>query len=164
MATRRPPYQLARIENGTDSDSASTIRDATSDSADTHRQYDSSSVSEESGETRSRSLTKLASRILLLAHQNGITILPQHIRGQLNVLADLASRVGQVVPSEWAVDNELFAWIRDQSPLGPYQIDLFANRWNHRLEKYVSPCPDEEAWAVDALTCQWPDQPIYAFF
>ena len=36
------------------------------------------------------------------------------------------------------------------------QVDLFANKWNHQLSQYVSPCPDENAWAVDALTCPFP--------
>ena len=51
------------------------------------------------GGTRSRSLSKLTRRILLLAHNLQITLVTRHITGQLNVLADLSSRVDQVVPS-----------------------------------------------------------------
>ena len=63
------------------------------------------------GGTRSRSLLKLTTRILQLAHDLGIQILPRHITGQLNVLADLASRSGQIVPSEWALSPQAFQWV-----------------------------------------------------
>ena len=113
--------------------------------------------------TRSRSLSKLSRRILLLAHSLQITLVPRHITGQLNVLADLASRVDQVVPSEWALTSEAFSWVVRQSPWGPPEVDLFANANNHRLEMYMSPCPDEKAIGVDALHCRWPEKILYAY-
>lgn len=115
------------------------------------------------GGTHSRSLTKLTRRIFQLAHRWKISLIPQHIAGQLNVLADLASRAGQVIPSEWAVSESLFQWIQQQVPWKELAIDFFANSRNHRLPKYVSPCPDPQAWAVDALSCAIPRVPIYAF-
>ena len=77
---------------------------------------------------RSKSLTKLARKIALLAFENEITLVPRHIAGQCNVLADLASRVNQIVPSEWTVTNDLFERIMNLSPLGKPVIDLFANQ------------------------------------
>lgn len=115
------------------------------------------------GGTRSQSLTKLAGRIHRLAHEKQITLMPQHIAGQLNVLADLASRVNQVIPSEWTVSDRLFQWIETQSPWGPLEIDLFANEWTKKVKVYVSPCPDPNAWAIDALSCQMPTCPAYAY-
>ena len=116
------------------------------------------------GGTRSRSLLKLSLRIFQLAESLQIHLAARHITGQLNVLADLASRVGQVVPSEWSLCDEAFTWLITQSPWGPPHLDLFANRLNHRVPRYVSPCQDSAAWAVDALSCRLPaDWVIYAF-
>ena len=35
------------------------------------------------------------------------------------------------------------------------QVDLFATHLNNQLKMYVSPCPDQEAIAVDAMTIPW---------
>ena len=43
------------------------------------------------------------------------------------------------------------------------QIDLFATRFNNKLAKFVSPVPDPQAWAVDALSLPWEDLDPYAF-
>ena len=55
-----------------------------------------------------RALLKLSVRILRLAHRLKIVMVPRHIAGQLNVHADLASRTGQVIPSEWSLVTESF--------------------------------------------------------
>ena len=115
------------------------------------------------GGTRSRSLLKLARRILLLARQNQITITARHLAGHLNVLADLASRVGQVVATEWRLSQYLFQWVCSNSPWGPPTIDLFANSANHQLPRYGSPCPDQEAALIDALVAIWPQEVLYLF-
>ena len=57
------------------------------------------------GGTRSPSLLKVAHNILTLCFQHQIQIQLRHIKGQLNVLADLASRQLQVIPSEWALSE-----------------------------------------------------------
>ena len=49
------------------------------------------------------------------------------------------------------------------SPWGPAIVDLFANAKNHRLARYVSPCPDEQVEYQNALECSWPDVVLYAF-
>ena len=70
---------------------------------------------EKEGGVRSKSLTKLARKIALLAFKNEITLVPRHIAGQCNVLAGLASRVNQIVPSEWTVTNYPFERIMNLS-------------------------------------------------
>ena len=35
------------------------------------------------------------------------------------------------------------------------QIDLFATRYNFKIRPFVSPCPDDRAWAMDATTLDW---------
>ena len=42
-------------------------------------------------------------------------------------------------------------------------IDLFASTFNHRLPLYVSPVPDPQAHAIDALSIPWVDLEAYAF-
>ena len=103
-------------------------------------------------------------QVLSLAEQELILIKAQHIKGQLNVVADLASRRGYVVNTEWALSSRMFQTIQRQSPWGPASIDLFANSLNHRLPLYVSPCPDPAAVSVNALIVGWPrDAVLYAF-
>ena len=41
-------------------------------------------------------------------------------------------------------------------------MDLFATAQNTKLPLYVSPIPDERAWAVDALSLDWDDLNAYA--
>ena len=42
-------------------------------------------------------------------------------------------------------------------------VDLFATRDNKKLPLYVSPFPDKEAWAVDALSLDWSNLYAYAY-
>ena len=42
-------------------------------------------------------------------------------------------------------------------------MDLFATRFNNKLPQFVSPVPDPQAWAVDALSLSWEDLDPFAF-
>ena len=42
-------------------------------------------------------------------------------------------------------------------------MDLFATSRNKKLPTYVSPIPDPQAWAVDALNIPWKNMVVYAF-
>ena len=121
-------------------------------------------LSKQGGGTRSQQLMAVTRQVLTLAEQELILIKAQHIKGQLNVVADLASRRGYVVNTEWAISTRMFQVIQNQSPWGPASIDLFANSLNHRLPLYVSPCPDPAAMSVNALVVGWPRNAVlYAF-
>jgi hypothetical protein len=76
-------------------------------------------------------------------------------------MADALSRAHSVVPSEWSLSHRILnkVWARFPKPM----IDLFATRFNHRLPIYVSPVPDDQAWAVDALSFSWTGLEAYAF-
>ena len=50
----------------------------------------------------------------------------------------------------------------DFSTLGT-SSDLFATNLNTKLPTYVSPIPDPQAWAVDALNISWKNMIGYAF-
>ena len=43
------------------------------------------------------------------------------------------------------------------------QVDLFATSQNNKLPVYVSPIPDPQAWAVDALNTSWENLVAYAY-
>jgi hypothetical protein len=115
------------------------------------------------GGTRSARMTETVRAILGLADRSSITVHAKHLRGSLNALADMLSRPDEVLKTEWRLSDDNFLWICEQSPWGAPTIDLFANRFNKQLDRYMSPCPDEEAVAVDALIQRWPQEVLYAF-
>ena len=93
-----------------------------------------------------------------------MTVQTQHIIGSFNVVADLASRKGCLVNTEWSLNAERLQWFLNQSPWGPAVIDVFANQLNNQLSLYFSTCPDSQAMEVDAIVTQWPrEHVIYAF-
>ena len=112
------------------------------------------------GGTHSRSLNHVATDLLMWCQERAISLLARHIVGSLNVLADNLSR-NQCDPKEWTLSAKVTAEIFRL--WGTPQVDLFANRWNHRLPSYVSPCPDEGALNVDALSINWTGMVGYAY-
>ena len=116
------------------------------------------------GGTRSRPMLSLAQKLWQWAEDHQVMLMARHIRGSHNVVADLASRTGVVVNTEWSFTKSVFQNLVRLSPWGPPSIDLFANSLNHQLPLYFSPCPDDRAFAIDALTTPWPDKRVlYAF-
>ena len=64
--------------------------------------------------------------------------------------------------SQWCIDNSVFRAVTNQ--LGEPGIDLFATCLNKKLPVYVSPCPDPQALAIDALSMDWNNLPLaYGF-
>ena len=115
------------------------------------------------GGTRSSCLNLIAESIFLLADGFHLTLSAAYLPGEMNAMADMLSRKGQVLKHEWSLGLETFRWVCSKSPFGLPTIDLFANAMNHRLPKYFSPCPDPEALSVDALSTSWPQEVLYAF-
>ena len=105
------------------------------------------------GSARSVSLLTLTAEILELCSSLSISLIPQHLKGVLNVLADQGSR-DHPIETEWSLDSTTFAWICQLLP-SPPQVDIFATRDNAQLPVFISPCPDEEATAIDALSTDW---------
>ena len=113
------------------------------------------------GGTRSAELCALMWRILTWCHQNNVTLRARHVLGSLNVIAEGLSRRNQIQPTEWSLSPPIFKQISKlwESP----QVDLFATSMNKTLPTYVSPIPDPQAWAVDALNIPWENLVAYAF-
>ena len=113
------------------------------------------------GGMRSGPLCALLWRIITWCTKRQVTLRARHIPGRLNVVADKLSRLGQTIQSEWSLLPEVFQAICDRWHWP--QIDLFATRFNNKLPLFVSPIPDPQAAAVDALSQPWEDMDAFAF-
>lgn len=112
------------------------------------------------GSTRSQPLDTLAREILLWTDDQQITIIPRHVAGKLNVVADSLSRRLQT-PTEWSLDAKLVE--RLWNVWGRPNVDMFATSKNAKLPTFVSPLPEATAWKVDALSFPWTNLFLYAF-
>ena len=132
------------------------------DSVGSYRQHNSGClyINKEGGK-KSGSLCALLWRILSWCTRQQVTLRARHIPGRLNVIADKLSRLGQTIQIEWSLHPEVFQAVcsRWHQP----QVDLFATRFNNKLPQFVSPVPDPQAWAVDALSLSWEVLDPYAF-
>ena len=113
------------------------------------------------GGTVSPTLSVRAEEILLFCKGLRIFLRARHVPGKINILADQLSRPHCVLNTEWTIAHLALepVWREWHKPL----IDLFATRFNRRLPIYVSPVPDPQAWAVDALSLSWKGLSAYAF-
>ena len=116
------------------------------------------------GGTKSVRMNTIARRVWLLAESHKLHVSAVFIKGQNNVIADMLSRRDQVLKAEWMLAPETFKWVVNHSPWDEPTVDLFANSMTHQLKKYMSPCPDGQAMAIDALISPWPvKETLYAF-
>ena len=104
------------------------------------------------GTLGSKALMDLSQSLLEFCLLYNILLIPKHISGILNVLADQGSR--QVpISTEWKLDYQTFLWLIEL--VGLMAVDLFATLENHQIPSYVSPCPDPNAVDINALSLQW---------
>ena len=113
------------------------------------------------GGARSFSLSKRAEVVLLWCQERDISLTAKYIPGKLNILADPLSRSHMVLPTEWTIVHKALepVWRHWFKP----DVDLFATQFNKRLILYVSPVPDPQAWAIDAMSLPWDSLLAYAF-
>ena len=104
------------------------------------------------GSLASPALWDLSREILTLAWSRNVRLVPRHLRGVLNVLADKASRKSPV-STEWSLDQESFEALGIE--FGFPQVDLMATWENHKVAVYISPCPDDQASGMDAFSLDW---------
>ena len=113
------------------------------------------------GGTKSLAMNDLATGICLWSEKRGLTLVPRYLPGHLNVLADHLSQRGQILKTEWSLnqtvaDRIFRAWGR------PF-VDLFALGKNTKLAIYVSPIREETSWKVDSLVQNWDGLYAYAY-
>ena len=114
------------------------------------------------GSVHSGDLYFLSKEILEFCQAQGISLVPVHLSGILNVLADQGSRQGPIV-TEWSLDRYTFLQICYFMGFFP-EVDLFATRFNSQLLRFVSPFPDAMALAWDARFLNWSQfRSIYVF-
>ena len=113
------------------------------------------------GVTKSLPMSDLATDICLWAEKRGMTLIPCHLPGHLNVLADHLSRRGQILKTEWSLNQTIAD--RIFRALGRPFVDLFALGINTKLATYISPIREEMAWKVDSLVQNWDSLYAYAY-
>ena len=89
-------------------------------------------------------MIEVAERVLRLAESLNIELQAVRVKGELNVLADLLSRQNVVLKNEWRLVDRCFELICKNSMWGPPTIDMFANRLNTELQRFISPCEDDK--------------------
>ena len=113
------------------------------------------------GGTVSRPLCLLTSRLLRWTESFDVHLETRYLPGESNVLADVLSRRGQVVGTEWSLHPQVArALLRTW---GNPSIDLFATCLNAKLPLYCSLVPDPQAVFEDAFRHPWDDLDLYAF-
>ena len=113
------------------------------------------------GGTVSRALCLLTSRLLRWTESFEVHLDARYLPGENNILADVLSRRGQVVGTEWSLHPQvarslLRVW-------GNPSIDLFATCLNAKLPLYCSLIPDPQAVFEDAFRHPWDDLDLYVF-
>ena len=83
-----------------------------------------------------------------------VNIRIRHIWGRFNMLA---LRLDKPVNTEWSLDQTVANCIFQM--LNFPIVDLFASWFNHKLPLYVSPVPENQTLAVDALSMDWNNLP-----
>ena len=113
------------------------------------------------GGGHTRTLCNLAVEIVLWCAKNRINIKARHLQGRLNALADCLSRKENIVQTEWSLNQRVTSQI--VHIWGTPHLNLFATRLNSKLQLFVSPVQDLEAYATDALNLSWMGMWAYAF-
>ena len=105
------------------------------------------------GGTHSLEMCLMVWRLMAFCNPRAILLRARHIQGCLNVIADSLSRRDKIIQTEWSLHPKIFQGICQiwHRPM----VDLFATKMNNKLPLYVSPVPDPNAMAVDALNISW---------
>jgi hypothetical protein len=103
------------------------------------------------GGLRGRDLLEGAEKILLLAHQRQLCLLPAFIPSEENIQADAASRF-QSIP-DWHLAPRVFHQV--SSLTGPPLIDLFASCRSTQTRRFFAWNAADIPEAIDTLSQKW---------
>ena len=104
--------------------------------------------------------SRVSSEIWEFVLLHGSMITAQHIPGKLNTIADSESRIFKD-NNNWKLCPQVFQGLKKMFPW--IEMDLFADRLNHQIPRFLSWRPDPLAEGVDALTVVWREMRAYAF-
>ena len=158
---KKATHKRSRVEGGLTGSSKFHGPVPGPNSSSCNGQLDSGSLDKQTRGTHSAEMCGLLWKIMTWCHHYHKTLKARHIRGCLNVMADLLSRSNQVQSTEWSLHPQVFKQIC-QKWFTPH-VDLFATHLNHKLPLYVSPIPDPKAWDIDALNINWTGLTAYAY-
>ena len=105
------------------------------------------------GFSKSPLLDQLASIIWRIVLSRSLDLHLSYIRGNYNVRADQLSR-GTVISTEWTLNPQNYKHLLQKLAFVP-QVDLFATDLNKKCSLYMSPCPDQQAVAIDSFNNKW---------
>ena len=115
----------------------------------------------EQGGTVSDALCSLTGRLLRWSETNRVQLEARYLPGQSNVLADLLSRLNQVLGAEWSLHPQVASKLL--RVWGSPTLDLFASHLNAKLPLHCSLIPDPQALFEDAFRHPWNNLDAYAF-
>lgn len=113
------------------------------------------------GGTKSSQLLNITWQLFDVAQDKRLVLRARHIPGRLNRMADLLSRPGAIVATEWTLCPSVVTSI--WNVWGRASVDLMATFLTARLPRFISPYPHPKAIAVDAMSCQWAGMEGYMF-
>ena len=113
------------------------------------------------GGTHSLEMCLMIWRLMAFCNPRAILLRTRHIQGCLNVITDSFSRRDKIIQTEWSLHPKIFLMICQiwHRPM----VDMFAAKMNNKVPLYVSPVPDPNAMAVDALNISWEALDSYAY-
>ena len=130
-------------------------------SFDCFGQHYSSLLYQQTRRTHSTSLLRLVVDLFKWLQAQDIILRARHIPGCLNVIADRLSRPNQPISTEWSLHSKIVDWIFQF--WGTPEVDMFATVHNICLLQFMSPTPEPQALAVDALSQDWQGRSMYMF-
>ena len=117
---------------------------------DIHRQYNSGLIYQQKRRNTFPNLCVEVWEVLHWCLEHDIILRIRYIPGKFNILEDPFSRLDKPLNTEWSLDqsvtNRIFQMLYFPN------VDLFETRFNHKLPLYLSPVPDNQALATDALS------------
>ncbi len=111
------------------------------------------------GGSRSRTLDRLARRLLLWSQDKFLSLRAVHVPGVLNLAADFLSRQ-KLRPGEWMLNRQTVSQIWDL--FGKAEVDLFASQESSQCPLWFS-LSFPTTLGIDAFAHPWPNVSLYAF-
>ncbi len=111
------------------------------------------------GGSRSRTLDRLACRLLLWSQDEFLSLRAVHVPGMLNLAADFLSRQ-KLRPGEWMLNRQMVSQIWNL--FGKAEVDIFASQESSQCPLWFS-LSFPTTLGIDAFAHPWPNVSLYVF-